>query len=214
MHESAPIAPLELLRRLENLLRPGTIHAVDHRGGLVRVASGDLITNWLPWIERRAGNVRTWAPPSVGEQCLVLSPGGDIASGMVLTGLYSDGHPAPAESPALHRTQYPDGAVIDYDHAAHSLTATLPVGGTANVIAPGGITLDAPTTHITGECLIEGLLTYTAGMHGMAGGSGATAAVIQGEVVATGDVVSGGVSLQSHVHSGVKGGGDTSGGPQ
>lgn len=208
-----PISPLELLRRLENLLRPGTIHAVNHGSTLVRVASGDLITNWLPWFERRAGNVRTWCPPSVGEQCLVLSPGGDLASGMVLVGLNSEAHPAPSDSPSMHRTEYPDGAVIDYDHAAHSLTATLPEGGTVTVIAPGGITLDAPNTHITGECLIEGLLTYTAGMHGIGSGGG-VAAVIQGEVQTTGDVVAGGIRLQSHVHSGVQGGSSNTGGPQ
>lgn len=122
MKSDTPIAPLELLRRLENLLRPGTIHAVDHAGAHVRVASGDLITNWLPWFERRAGNVRTWCPPSVGEQCLVLSPGGDLSSGMVLVGLNSETYPAPADSPTLHRIEFIDGAVIDYDHASHTLT--------------------------------------------------------------------------------------------
>lgn len=211
MHKP-PITPLELLRRLENLLRSGTIHAVDHASNRVRVASGDIITNWLPWFERRAGNVRTWCPPSKGEQCLVLSPGGDLASGMVLVGLDSDSYPAPADSPTLHRTQYPDGAVIDYDHGAHSLTATLPGDGTATVIAPGGITLDAPTTHITGECLIEGLLTYTAGMHGIAG-DGGVAAVIQGQVHTTGDVVAGGISVLTHIHGGVSPGASTSAGP-
>lgn len=213
MISSPPPTPLELLRRLENLLRPGTISAVDHDGARVRVQSGALLTRWLPWFERRAGNVRTWCPPSVGEQCLVLSPGGDLASGMVLVGLDSEAHPSPSASESLHRTQYPDGAVIDYDHASHSLTATLPGGGTALLIAPGGITLDAPHTRITGECLIEGLLTYTAGMNGLSSGGGA-AAVIQGDVQASGDVVASGISLTGHVHGGVLPGGTTTEVPQ
>lgn len=213
MSSSTPPSALELLRRLENLLRPGTIAAVNHDASRVRVSIGAITTNWLPWFERRAGNVRTWCPPSVGEQCLVLSPGGDLASGTVLVGLDSEAHPAPSASGSLHRTQYPDGAVIDYDHASHSLTANLPGGGTALLIAPGGITLDAPHTRITGECLIEGLLTYTAGMNGLSSGGGA-AAVIQGDVQTSGDVVASGISLTGHVHGGVLPGGATTEVPQ
>lgn len=42
-------------------------------------------------------------------------------------------HLVPETSDTIHTTHYPDGAVLQYDHAAHSLTATLP-GGTANPI--------------------------------------------------------------------------------
>ncbi|WP_439587658.1 phage baseplate assembly protein V [Hydrogenophaga sp.] len=137
----SPATPVELLRRLENLLRPGTIHAVNHATARVRVASGGLVTDWLPWFERRAGNVRTWSPPSVGEQCLVLSPGGDPANGFVLVGVASDAHPSPSASPHVDRTQYPDGTTIDYDHAAHVLR------------------VDAPLVQITGEAIIQGPVT-------------------------------------------------------
>lgn len=138
-----PISPLELLRRLENILRAGTIHAVDHGGARVRVASGELVSNWLPWFERRAGNVRSWCPPSVGEQCMVLSPGGDLASGMVLVGVNSDAHPAPSDSPTLHRVEFPDGAVIDYDHASHTLTITA-----QDLIINGAVAISGPSlTH-------------------------------------------------------------------
>lgn len=148
----APISQLELLRRLENLLRPGTIAAVDHAAARVRVASGAITTNWLPWFERRAGNVRTWCPPSVGEQCLVLSPAGDLASGMVLVGVNSDEHPAPSGTPSLHRTEYPDGTVVDYDHQTHALQVDAPngslirlrVGPTVLSLTPAGVQLTAP----------------------------------------------------------------------
>lgn len=209
----APISPLELLRRLENLLRPGTIAAVDHAAARVRVASGAITTNWLPWFERRAGNVRTWCPPCVGEQCLVLSPAGDLASGMVLVGLNSDAHPAVSDSNTLARFTFPDGAVIDYDHGAHGLSATLPEGGTATINAPGSITLNTPLTTITGECQVQGLLTYLAGMVGI-GGAGGVSATIQGKVQVRDDVVANGISLVSHVHSGVQSGPSTTGGPQ
>jgi phage baseplate assembly protein V len=143
---------IELLRRLENMLRKGTISAVDHDGVLVRVKSGGLLTGWLPWFERRAGNVRSWCPPSVGEQCLVLSPGGEMTNGMVLVGLDSEANPAPSNSPTLHRTQYPDGTVIDYDHGTGALQVDAPggslirlrVGPTVLSLTPGGLTLVAP----------------------------------------------------------------------
>ncbi len=142
MHSTpSPTSLIDLLRRLENLLRPGTIHAVDHASARVRVASGGLLTDWLPWFERRAGNVRTWSPPSVGEQCLVLSPGGDPANGMVLVGIASDEHPAPSTHPNIERTHYPDGTTVEYDHAAHTLR------------------IDAPLVHITGEAVIQGPVT-------------------------------------------------------
>ena len=137
----SPATPIELLRRLENLLRPGTIQAVNLEAARVRVTSGGLLTDWLPWFERRAGNVRTWSPPSVGEQCLVLSPGGDPANGLVLVGVASDAHPSASASADIDRTQYPDGTTIDYDHAAHVLR------------------VNAPLVHFTGEATIQGPVT-------------------------------------------------------
>lgn len=153
VQDASELTPTDLLRRLENVLRPGTIAAVDHAAARVRVASGDLLTGWLAWLESRAGNVRTWCPPSVGEQCLVLAPGGDLAAGWVLVGSASEGHPAPSASASLHRTQYPDGTVVDYDHAAHALTVTLAPGGSAS--------LTADQIHITGAVEISGPVAIT-----------------------------------------------------
>ncbi len=206
-----PIAPLDLLRRLENLLRPGTVHAVDHAAARVRVASGELLTTWLPWFERRAGNVSSWCPPSVGEQCLLLCPGGELAAGLVLVGLHSDDLPPPSDSSHLHRTVYPDGARLEYDHQAHALVAELPDGGTASIRAPGGVTIDSPMTTITGACTVQGPLTYEAGMTGT-GGAGASA-TITGLVNVTGDVVANGISLTGHHHGGVESGGSNTGMP-
>lgn len=152
-----PIAPLDLLRRLENLLRPGTVHAVDHAAARIRVASGDLLTDWLPWFERRAGTTRSWSPPTIGEQCLLLCPGGEMAAGLVLVGLYSDSNPAPVDGPDLHHAAFADGAVIEYDQAGHSLRATLPAGATVSVTAPGGITLDTPQVTVTGDVVANGI---------------------------------------------------------
>jgi len=141
----------DLLRRLENLIRLGTIAAVDHQAARCTVSSGGLRIPNLPWLALRAGASSDWDPPTVGEQCILLSPSGEPAQGIALIGLYSQQRPAPSNSATLRRRTYPDGAVIDYDHAIHMLTATLPEGGKVKLIAPDGVS-------IIGNVDIKGLL--------------------------------------------------------
>ncbi|ACO79893.1 Phage P2 baseplate assembly gpV-like protein [Azotobacter vinelandii CA] len=144
----------DLTRRLENLIRLGTVAEVDPDVARCRVQTGGLLTGWLPWLAERAGFDRTWNPPSTGEQCLLLSPSGDPATGIVLLGLYSTASPAPDDSLTRHRRTYRDGAVIEYDTESHTLRATLPDGGQADIVAPGGVT-------ILGNVTITGLVTVT-----------------------------------------------------
>lgn len=131
----------DLLRRLENLIRLGTIAAVDHQAARCTVSTGGLSVPNLPWLALRAGDSSDWDPPTVGEQCILLAPSGEPALGVALVGLYSQQRPAPSNSATVRRRKYPDGAVIDYDHATHTLSATLPANGKAQLTAPGGVTI-------------------------------------------------------------------------
>ncbi|WP_421684474.1 phage baseplate assembly protein V [Stutzerimonas urumqiensis] len=131
----------DLLRRLDNLIRLGTIAAVDHQAARCTVSTGGLSVPNLPWLALRAGSSSDWDPPTVGEQCILFSPSGEPALGIALVGLYSQQRPAPSNSATVRRRKYPDGAVIDYDHATHTLSATLPAGGKAQLVAPGGVTI-------------------------------------------------------------------------
>lgn len=128
-----------LARLLENLIRFGTIAAVQMVPPRVQVLTGALTTTWLPWLNPRAGEDREWNPPTVGEQVLLLSPSGQLANGVAVTGLFSDLIPANGEREGLHRRTYRDGAVIEYDSIASHLRAILP--GTAEVTTTGDITL-------------------------------------------------------------------------
>lgn len=189
----------ELFRLISNLIRIGTVFAVDlkSRPAKVRVASGDLESNWLPWLELRAGRTRTWNPLTVGEQVIVLCPDGDPAGGVVLAALNSEAIPAPSDSEAEHVTDYPDGARITYDHRAGKLTA---VGiKSAFVEASESATLQCPEITLDGDVTVTGLLTYQAGMAGKNGKGNKT--TIEGDIThVQGDLSSNGIVLHTHRH--------------
>jgi phage baseplate assembly protein V len=172
-----------ITRLLENLIRLGTVAEVDHTGPRVKVQSGRLLTGWLPWATLRAGDDREWDPPTIGEQVVLLSPSGQTANGVAIVGLFSDQHPANGDRPGLHRRTYRDGAVIEYDSAAHHLRATLPAGGSTELVSTGGITITGDITH-------QGNYTQTGNQN------------VTGTVTVSTDVVAAGVSLVKHVHLG------------
>ncbi|MDN4386673.1 phage baseplate assembly protein V [Citrobacter portucalensis] len=204
----------ELYRLLTNMIRTGTILEVDLKRGLCRVQTGELQTTWLNWLTTRAGRSRTWWAPSVDEQVLLLSIGGDLTTAFVLPGIFSDDHPAPsASADALHIT-FPDGAVIEYEPqtsalsvsgiktasvtASESITATVPV---VMVKAATRITLDTPEVVCTNK-LITGTLEVQKG------------GTMKGNIShSDGELSSNGIVLHTHKHSNVKSGTDESGGP-
>ena len=184
-----------LSRMLENLIRFGVIAAVQMKPPRVKVKTGELTTAWLPWLALRAGSDREWDPPTVDEQVIVFSPSGQLANGVVITGLPSDHIPANGDRPGLHRRTYADGTVIEYDSVAHHLNATLVDGGTTNLISPGGITIIGPITH-------QGDYTQTGNQN------------VTGTVTVTTDVVAAGISLVNHPHGGVMPGNGKTGIPE
>jgi phage baseplate assembly protein V len=178
----------ELERSRANLVQIGTVAEADYATARVRVKLGELVTAWLPWNSVRAGGDRTWSAPEVGEQVSVLCPDGDPAGGIVLGAIYCNDHAAPANAATVARTTYADGAVIEYDRAAHRLSAVLPSGATVNLVADGGMTINA-----------EGGVTINA--------SG-------GNILVQGDVIADGVSLKTHRHTNVEPGSGKSGPPE
>lgn len=125
----------EILRRLANVVRLGTVAEVDLDAARVQVqydtdADGDpLLSAWLPWLTGRAGADRTWWAPTVGEQVVVLAPGGELPQAVALPALYRDDHPAPADEASKHVTRYVDGIRIEVDTSAHRYGITVPAGG-------------------------------------------------------------------------------------
>lgn len=183
----------DIVRRLENIVRLGTVHSVDYAKARCRVALGGIITTDLPWLTVRAGTDVTWDAPTVGEQCLVVAPSGELAGGVVMMGIYSTAHISPSNAPNVKTRHFEDGAVISYDTNAHSLMAILPSGGTAIITATGGITLNGDTT-INGNVSVSKNVKVS-GNHSVSGAMSAT-----GNISSSDDVTANGISLRQHKH--------------
>lgn len=230
----------DMERRIANMVRDGAVMAINHSTRRVRVKSGDIETDWLPWTAGRSGpGKRRWDPPEVGEQVTIICPSGDLRQGRVVPGFYQGSYDAPSSNPDADRAEYGDGTVVEYDRGSHTLLVDLgdskitmnrakielTIGATTLTLTAGGTTLetpqltvDAPQSTFTGQVNVQGLLTYSAGLAG-SGGSGAT---MTGPITQTGGNVSlGGGSLthnsknvgSTHTHSGVQTGGGNSGAP-
>lgn len=151
----------EILRRIENIIRTGTIAQVDYAKALVRVKydedenGADVLTGWRPWLTHRASNDITWHAPELNEQVLLLSPSGDIAMAMVLPAIYQNAHPNPRASANNLLLKMQDGAEFEYDRSVSHLQVSLPAAGTTEMITPLGM-------HILGNTLITGNLNSTA----------------------------------------------------
>lgn len=225
MNETADIN-----RRLESLIRYGTVAEVQAKPPRVRIQAGQMKTTWVRWVALRAATTSDWCPPVPGEQCVLLSPSGDMASAVALMGLASDEYPLPSDNPDEWVRRFPDGAVVRYHHGDNALTVT----GikTATVQAAEHVTVDCPQTTFTGNVTIKGTLTvlgnalfkaratvqklfsYLAGMAGKNGDAGGET-TIEGTIRHTnGELSSNGVVLDRHDHGEVERGNDRTGGPR
>ncbi|HGC0915054.1 TPA: phage baseplate assembly protein V [Escherichia coli] len=202
----------ELARALRNMIRTGIIVETDLNAGRCRVQTGGMCTDWLQWLTCRAGRSRTWWAPSVGEQVLILSVGGELDTAFVLPGIYSGDNPAPSASADALHIRFPDGAVIEYEPetsaltvsgiktasvtASDSVTATVPV---VTVKASTRVTLDTPEVVCTNK-LTTGTLEVQKG------------GTMRGNIEHTGgELSSNGKVLHTHKHPGDSGG--TTGSP-
>lgn len=186
--------PPDLARRVENLIRQGVIDEINFGLGVARVRIGGILTAPLPWHTLRAGTRKVWNPPSVGEQVTVLSSGGDYNCGVILLGLSSDTNPAPSSDSAETLFVMADGAQFSYNETTGHLVVT----GikSADITASGTVAINAGSLKITAATELTGPVKIT------------------GPVTQTGGpLTSNGKTLDTHSHTGVKGGGDTSGPP-
>lgn len=195
----------DLAQMLGELIRYGAVESVTLKPPRCTVLMGGVVSGPLPWFGGRAGDDLDWDPPSIGEQCLLLCPEGDIGLGVVLLGGYSDRFPAPDDQPRKLR-KFRDGALIGYDPETHTLSAVLPDGGLVEIASPERVEVRCERALIKANVEIEGDVS------------------VKGDLTATGKIDAGKdvsgrkpsgavISLVAHTHTGVTPGGGVSGPP-
>lgn len=115
-----------------------------------------------------------------------------------------------------------DGTIENVNETGSTI---LSAAGKFTINAPGGFEVNAPNslinstqTTMTGRTTSQGLLTYAAGMTGTSGGGAGT--TINGPIdhigvyTNTGAVVSNGITVHTHTHTGIQPGPSNTGGPQ
>ena len=101
-----------------------------------------------------------------------------------------------------------DGSFILKNTAATYLLAIDAAG--AATLTCAGLTVDTPLSTFIGDVVVDGGITWK----GDAQGDGGPATFAGGIENAGGDITSDGISLETHVHSGVTSGPSNTGGPQ
>ncbi|SMB82401.1 phage baseplate assembly protein V [Pasteurella testudinis DSM 23072] len=130
--------------------RFGLIAEVDHTLARVKVRSGTILTDWLPFAAMRAGTTKTWSPPTVGEQCLIISLSGELTTALVIIGIYTAGN-APSQSPNEHVIEFADGARFVYNQASSTLT----------IIGVKNLVINCPNNTINGNLNVDGKIEST-----------------------------------------------------
>lgn len=130
----------DMQRRMANLFRVGKVAEVDRTKGRVKVQFQGVTSAWLPWMTSRAGAVRDWNPPSIGEQVCVCAPSGELGAGFIMPGSinYQD-NPAPDTRENVQKISLPAGGSYE-----------ISVGGMTLVLAGGKLTLNG-SIEVTGD---------------------------------------------------------------
>lgn len=186
----------------------GTVSDIDERRVMARVRLPDhdnLRTAWLEVIQRNTQNNKDYWLPDIGEQVKVLlDMTGD--DGVILGSVYSDTDKPVIASKDKRRTDFSDGAFVEYDRKQSAMT----IGGniktlhittladvavyttTATVKATQSATVDSPQTTITGSATVEqdltvkGVLKAEGGL--LASGGSGKAVSITGDVAVNGKI--------------------------
>lgn len=142
------VASLE--RRVNGGMLSGVVHQVDASLGLVRLnlgdATGDLyLSPWVPYAQI-GGQIRLHNPPSVGQQMMLMAPGGEIRQALALPLGFSDENPSPSDED--------DAAVLTFGSLSIRLTgdgAVVTVGGVSLEITGSGVAITGGSVTHNGQ---------------------------------------------------------------
>lgn len=186
---------------LAQTIRVGFVTARQPEKMRVQVELRDTVTQplssaWLPVLCPRASGDLAYDLPDVGDQVLCLFLGYGLEQGFVLGAMYGKAAP-PVSSGDIWQRRFQDGTVLEYDRAAHKLTAQ--VRGDVAVTSTGSVQVDV--TGAAGVSSTTGLTLSAPAMQLGGAGGGTTQAAMRGTFRLTGgDIIVEGISFLHHVH--------------
>lgn len=131
----------DINRRIENLLRLGTIAELDTAARQVRVRSGNLLTDWLPWPAEIGRNYIRWRPLRQGTQVILGCISGEPEQATIIGMLYTQTINSPSTDPDVDLIQFDDGTRIQHNSKTH--TTTVQSAGDMTIHAAGNLGLTA-----------------------------------------------------------------------
>ncbi|MDD3466032.1 MAG: phage baseplate assembly protein V [Campylobacterales bacterium] len=187
--------------------KKGIVVSIDPSNALARVQfqdSDNVVSFWLHVGHKKTHLDKDYWMPDKGElvACVLDDNGED---GVIICALYSEEDTPPTASKDKWVKKFADGTVLEYDRGEHKLTAD--VKGAVKVAATGEIAVNAPTAVITAEVTINGNTTINGNF--VLNGNGTAS----GTLTASDMQSDNGISLISHIHSGVQTGGSNTGQP-
>ncbi len=136
------------------MYRRAVVEEVDPVSVRVRVRFPDadgMVSWWLEVMQKRSHGDRSYWLPDPGEAVAVLMDERDEA-GVVLGAIYSTADPPPVASADKRHVTHRDGALFEYDRAAHRWVVAIPAGGRVEIRVGAGtsIVLDDAGVRVAG----------------------------------------------------------------
>ena len=153
----------EVVRRMNNIVRFGTVAAIDHKKSRVKIKIGKITTAWIPWLTT-AGQVKIWNPPVEGEQVAVIAQGGDLAVSVAIPGIFQNKFAAPCDDPNIIKLEISEKTFLEFDKKndefkikvdeleieANSDKMKFSIASSSIEITPEKISINAPVVDIPG----------------------------------------------------------------
>ena len=177
------------------MIRYGTVTSIFSDKGTVKVTFEDLDipSAEIPVLQGRTEKTKHYSMPKIGESGICIFPENSF-SGFYLGSGYNDATPIPISAKeGVEITVFNDGTIISYDEKSSKLYINC--NNKIEIVAQN-IKITCPETEIIGDINVTGTID------------------VKGSVNASKEVSAKGIELSEHTHSGIKAGGDTTGGPQ
>lgn len=112
-------------RRMHSNIKLGVIESVDYENAKAKVQlANNHVTGPLNWLEHNAYGDKSWNPPKVGEQVVILSESGNLANAVILKGIYQNNHRVTEfEDGNVEQIEFTDSTKIKYNKSNKKLSA-------------------------------------------------------------------------------------------